>query len=115
MEDSKPTDGQVTEYVKQVADLLEQGQSVQGRSLGYQVAEVIGKPGIAGLADCLSDENRGEKIAGVWLVDPDSVKAHRERMEQLGSKKHGMWAQPAGKQEPGNSSGSSDEKTPDPG
>lgn len=58
---------------------------------------------------------KGEKIAGVWLVDPDSVEAHRHRMEQLGNKKHGTWAQAAGKQEPGNSSGSSDEKTPDPG
>lgn len=35
---------------------------------------------------------KGEKIAGVWLVEPASVEAHRARMEQLGNKKHGTWA-----------------------
>jgi hypothetical protein len=34
----------------------------------------------------------GEKIAGVWLVDPLSVEAHQARMERLGNKKHGTWA-----------------------
>lgn len=34
----------------------------------------------------------GEKIAGVWLVDPKSVEEHRARMERLGKKKHGVWA-----------------------
>ena len=34
----------------------------------------------------------GEKIAGVWLVDPDSLERHRARMERLGNKKHGTWA-----------------------
>ena len=34
----------------------------------------------------------GEKIAGVWLVDPLSVEAYQARMEQLGNKKHGTWA-----------------------
>jgi hypothetical protein len=42
----------------------------------------------------------GEKIAGVWLVDPDSVEEHQARMERLGSKKHGTWAKAAGKQSP---------------
>ena len=35
---------------------------------------------------------KGEKIAGVWLVDPLSVEAYRARMEKLGKKKHGTWA-----------------------
>ncbi len=35
---------------------------------------------------------KGEKIAGVWLVEPASVEAHRARMERLGNKKHGTWA-----------------------
>ena len=39
----------------------------------------------------------GEKIAGVWLVDPDSVAEHQARMERLGNKKHGTWANAAGK------------------
>jgi hypothetical protein len=56
----------------------------------------------------------GEKIAGVWLVDPLSVEAHQARMEQLGSKKHGTWAKPAGKQEPGTSPGGNDETDPGP-
>ena len=34
----------------------------------------------------------GEKIAGVWLVDPLSVERHQARMERLGNKKHGTWA-----------------------
>lgn len=34
----------------------------------------------------------GEKIAGVWLVDPDSLEEHQARMERLGNKKHGTWA-----------------------
>jgi len=34
----------------------------------------------------------GEKIAGVWLVDPLSLEKHRIRMERLGNKKHGTWA-----------------------
>jgi len=34
----------------------------------------------------------GEKIAGVWLVDPRSLEAYQARMEQLGNKKHGTWA-----------------------
>jgi hypothetical protein len=43
----------------------------------------------------------GEKIAGVWLVDPDSVEEHQARMERLGNKKHGVWAKAAGKKAPG--------------
>lgn len=35
----------------------------------------------------------GEKIAGVWLVDPLSLEKHRVRMERLGNKKHGTWAE----------------------
>ena len=42
----------------------------------------------------------GEKIAGVWLVDPDSVAEHQARMERLGNKKHGVWAKAAGRQSP---------------
>jgi hypothetical protein len=42
----------------------------------------------------------GEKIAGVWLVDPLSVEEYQARMEYLGNKKHGTWANAA------------DEKTP---
>ena len=34
----------------------------------------------------------GEKIAGVWLVDPLSVEEYQARMERLGNKKHGTWA-----------------------
>ncbi len=34
----------------------------------------------------------GEKIAGVWLVDPKSLEEHQARMDQLGRKKHGTWA-----------------------
>ena len=43
----------------------------------------------------------GEKIAGVWLVDPNSLEEHQTRMEKLGRKKHGTWAKPACKKEPG--------------
>ena len=35
---------------------------------------------------------KGEKFAGVWLVDRTSVEKHRRQMERLGKKKHGMWA-----------------------
>ena len=38
----------------------------------------------------------GEKIAGVWLVDPLSVEAYQARMERLGNKKHGTWARTTG-------------------
>jgi hypothetical protein len=34
----------------------------------------------------------GEKIAGVWLVNPNSLEEHQARMERLGNKKHGTWA-----------------------
>ena len=34
----------------------------------------------------------GEKFAGVWMVDPASVERYRSRMERLGSRKHGTWA-----------------------
>ncbi len=51
----------------------------------------------------------GEKIAGVWLVDPNSLEEHQQRMERLGNKKHGTWAktaadkraEPAGPSSPG--------------
>ena len=40
----------------------------------------------------------GEKFAGVWMVDPASVERYRTRMERLGNRKHGTWANgPAGK------------------
>jgi hypothetical protein len=35
---------------------------------------------------------KGEKFAGVWIVDRQSVQEHQCRMEQLGKKKHGAWA-----------------------
>jgi len=38
---------------------------------------------------------KGEKIAGVWLVDPASVEAYQDKMERLGKKKHGVWATPS--------------------
>ena len=34
----------------------------------------------------------GEKFANVWMVDPTSIEQHRARMEQLGNRKHGTWA-----------------------
>ena len=42
----------------------------------------------------------GEKIAGVWLVDPDSVAEYQARMQNLGNKKHGTWAKTADRKEP---------------
>jgi hypothetical protein len=38
----------------------------------------------------------GEKIAGVWLVDPVSIEEYQARMERLGNKKHGTWAKSGG-------------------
>ena len=40
----------------------------------------------------------GQKIAGVWLVDPLSVEEHQARMERLGNKKHGTWARASGEE-----------------
>jgi len=34
----------------------------------------------------------GEKFAGIWLVDATSVEKYRRTMEELGKKKHGIWA-----------------------
>lgn len=34
----------------------------------------------------------GEKFASVWLVDATSVEEYKRRMEELGKKKHGVWA-----------------------
>ncbi len=42
----------------------------------------------------------GEKIAGVWLVDPNSLEEHQARMERLGNKKHGTWAKRADEERP---------------
>lgn len=42
----------------------------------------------------------GEKIAGVWLVDPLSVEAYQARMERLGNKKHGTWADTSAEESP---------------
>ena len=33
----------------------------------------------------------GQKFANVWIVNRNSVAAHRAAMEQLGAKKHGTW------------------------
>ena len=49
----------------------------------------------------------GEKIAGVWLVDPDSVAEHQARMERLGNKKHGTWARGSAEKSAGPSKSSS--------
>ena len=35
---------------------------------------------------------KGEKFAGVWMVDWQSMAEHRAWMERLGQKKHGAWA-----------------------
>ena len=51
----------------------------------------------------------GEKIAGVWLVDPNSLEEHQARMERLGNKKHGTWARASGHKRPGLSDESSSE------
>jgi hypothetical protein len=37
---------------------------------------------------------RGEKFASVWMVDRRSIEQHKAAMDELGSKKHGTWAQP---------------------
>jgi hypothetical protein len=34
----------------------------------------------------------GEKFASVWLVDARSIEEYKQRMEDLGRKKHGLWA-----------------------
>lgn len=51
----------------------------------------------------------GQKIAGVWLVDPHSVEEYQARMERLGNKKHGTWARASGEKRPGLSDESSSE------
>jgi len=51
----------------------------------------------------------GEKIAGVWLVDPNSVEKHQAHMEQLGKKKHGTWADASAEESPALSDSSSSE------
>jgi len=51
----------------------------------------------------------GEKIAGVWLVDPNSLEEHQARMERLGNKKHGTWAKPPSKKSPTDPSSSNSE------
>ena len=35
---------------------------------------------------------RGEKFASVWMVDARSVEKYKARMERLGKRKHGLWA-----------------------
>ncbi|MBN1814111.1 MAG: helix-turn-helix domain-containing protein [Anaerolineae bacterium] len=39
---------------------------------------------------------QGEKFANVWMVDPASIERYRAHMEELGNKKHGMWANSSG-------------------
>ncbi len=34
----------------------------------------------------------GQKFANVWMVDCQSLEAHKAAMAQLGAKKHGAWA-----------------------
>jgi len=46
------------------------------------------------------DKLKGEKFAGVWIVDPTSVEEHHARMEHLGNKKHGVWAKVTGEKSP---------------
>ena len=38
----------------------------------------------------------GEKFASVWMVDSVSIEQYRVQMEQLGNKKHGVWANDSG-------------------
>jgi len=35
-------------------------------------------------------EVKGRKSGGVWLVVPSSVEEYKERMENLGKKRHGL-------------------------
>lgn len=40
----------------------------------------------------LSNRIEGRKFANAWMVDAESLQEYRARMEWLGKKKHGMWA-----------------------
>ena len=40
----------------------------------------------------LANKIEGRKFANAWMVDAESLQEYRARMEMLGKKKHGMWA-----------------------
>jgi len=40
----------------------------------------------------LANKIKGQKFANVWMVDAESLQKYRARMEQLGKRKHGLWA-----------------------
>lgn len=42
----------------------------------------------------------GEKFTYVWMVDPKSVEKHKARMDRLGRKKHGVWANAVDEDDP---------------
>ncbi len=42
----------------------------------------------------------GQKFAHVWMVERESITAHKATMEGLGVKKHGVWASAASDQTP---------------
>lgn len=42
----------------------------------------------------------GQKFAHVWMVERESIAAHKAAMEGLGAKKHGVWASAASDQTP---------------
>lgn len=42
----------------------------------------------------------GQKFAHVWMVDRESIAAHRAAMEALGARKHGVWASAADDEAP---------------
>jgi len=40
----------------------------------------------------LANKIEGQKFANAWMVDAESLQEYRARMEMLGKKKHGVWA-----------------------
>jgi len=40
----------------------------------------------------LSNKIEGQKFANAWMVDAESLQKYRARMERLGKRKHGLWA-----------------------
>jgi len=40
----------------------------------------------------LANKIEGRKFANAWMVDAESLQKYRAWMEQLGRKKHGLWA-----------------------
>ena len=40
----------------------------------------------------LANKIEGRKFANAWMVDAESLQKYRARMERLGKRKHGLWA-----------------------